>query len=439
MNANPEFERQLWLEFSVSRLASVSLVLGVLLALTRALDDAHFKDATANTAAGLYLLMVSWWGARQAVDSVLDEQRNRTWDTQRLSALGPWAMVWGKLFGSTLVVWYGAVLCLLAYGLATADSATLPWFCAYALVGGLALQSFSFFLALLALRLGHAGGGISVLALLLALSFGPATLSALLRDARVAETVAWYGLPLPAPALTLSALGLALFWAMVANYRLMAQELCLRTLPWVWLAFALFLSVYLTGFASPSSVTERFGFLLAAGFGVCLTLTYLDLLTELNEPMRFKRLLTYAEQQDWRRFGEALPPWCASLALAAVFGLPLSLLGWAATSEGSEFRAYPLPILLLSLRDIGIFLLFRFGKNPRRALMASLLCAVLLYGVIPGIFTGADLPGLAAAVLPLRADSAVLAFAAAALQAAAALSLAHARWREAVYRPQPGA
>jgi hypothetical protein len=397
---------------------------------------------SAKTSYGLFLLIVSWWGARQAVDSVLDEQRNRTWDTQRLSALGPWAMVWGKLFGSTLVVWYGALLCLAVFGLSTQNATTLPWFFSHALIGGLALQSFSFLLSLLALRKGQGnGGGIIGLATLIALSFGPWMMGSSMEpgvslSSRGSQTLEWYGLPMSVQAASLSALCVALFWCGVGNYRLMAQELRLRGLPWVWLMFALFLSVYLSGFIPPPP-KHGTGFF-SVGFGVCLTLTYLDLLAELNDPMRFKRLLTYVTQRDWRRAGEELPPWCVSLALAAVFSLPLSvILDYPNRSDG-PWHAYPSSMLLLALRDIGIFLLFSYGKNPRRALMTSLLCAVLLYGVIPGIFEAAHLPSLAAAFFPLRADSAAFAFVCAGTQALITLALAYTRWRDHVYRQTGG-
>lgn len=434
MNLNPEFERQLWLEFPRSRLIGVPLVLGVVLTLAYFLDDYHFAAVSAKTSYGLFLLIVSWWGARQAVDSVLDEQRNRTWDTQRLSALGPWAMVWGKLFGSTLVVWYAALACLAVYGLSMPNAAALPWFFGHALVGGLALQNFGFLLSLLALRKGQGnGGGIIVLITLIALSFGPWMMRASIEaGVNIAQTVEWYGWPLSAQAVSLSALCVALFWCGIGNYRLMAQELRLRGWPWAWLAFALFLSIYLAGFVPPPS-TYGTGFF-SAGFAVCLTLTYLDLLAELNEPMRFKRLLTYVTQRDWRRAGEELPPWCVSLALAAVFCLLLSVFLDYPGRADEPFHAYPSSMLLLALRDIGIFLLFSYGKNPRRALMAALLSAVLLYGVIPGIFEAAHLPGLAAVFFPLRADMAGFAFVCAGVQALIALGLAYLRWRDQVYR-----
>ena len=72
MNLNPEFQRQLQLEFSQARLIGVPLTLSLIFTLSYLSDDHHFAQDTARTAIGLFLLIVSFWGARQAVDSVLD-------------------------------------------------------------------------------------------------------------------------------------------------------------------------------------------------------------------------------------------------------------------------------------------------------------------------------------------------------------------------------
>ena len=52
------------------------------------------------------------WGTRSAALSVVAEIRERTWDSQKLSSIGPWTMVWGKLFGATAANWFGALVCL---------------------------------------------------------------------------------------------------------------------------------------------------------------------------------------------------------------------------------------------------------------------------------------------------------------------------------------
>src|SRR6185312_6682148 len=96
---NPELERNLWLEASPFRLA---LILGLLLLVFSATSIApRGLMTTPGTALALYWFFAVLWGTRSAALSVVAEIRERTWDGQQLSAIGPWEMVWGKLFGST--------------------------------------------------------------------------------------------------------------------------------------------------------------------------------------------------------------------------------------------------------------------------------------------------------------------------------------------------
>src|SRR5882757_10317865 len=67
---------------------------------------------TPGAALTLYWFFAVLWGTRSAALSVVAEIRERTWDGQKLSSIGPWEMVWGKLFGATAANWFGALLCL---------------------------------------------------------------------------------------------------------------------------------------------------------------------------------------------------------------------------------------------------------------------------------------------------------------------------------------
>ena len=429
MNLNPEFQRQLSLEFSQARLMGVPLILGVIFALTYLVDDYHFATVTAQTALGLFLLIISFWGARQAVDSVLDEQRSHTWDTQRLSALDPWTMVCGKLFGSTLVVWYGGLICLLMYGLAAKTVGNFFWVCSYAIISGLLVQSISLLLSLLALRKEkiNSNSVITGLAILSAFFIG-SWIMPLSIESEATQSIAadWYGLHTTAQFLTFVSISFALFWCMVGNYRLMAQELRIRTMPWVWGAFALFLIIYSGGFIP----AERFGgsFYVMA-FSICLLLSYLVVFSEPHEPMRIKRLFTYIAQKNWQRSAEELPLWCITFVLACILTLPLS---FADLADVDKFHLYPLSILLLLLRDIGIFLYFNYGKNPQRAFSLTLLAMLLLYGVFPGIFAAAKLEGMVALFFPLIAPNVALATVFSMLQSGVVWYLLYLRWEESV-------
>ena len=149
---NPEFQRHLYLEFSNSRLVGLPAFLLVVFSLTFLIDEKTLSEATANTAIGLYIVIVLFWGSKQAGESIYEELRNNTWDIQRTSAISPWSLAWGKLIGSTLYNWYGGLLCLLVYTLATPEPEYigLTWF--YSIACGLLAQGLSLLIALFALR-----------------------------------------------------------------------------------------------------------------------------------------------------------------------------------------------------------------------------------------------------------------------------------------------
>lgn len=178
---------------------------------------------------------------------------------------------------------------------------------------------------------------------------------------------------------------------MAANYRLLSQALGLRKPPSAWLGFIVFLIVYLGGLLPSGSYA-----LATAGFGVCGGLTYLGIVAESQEAMRIKRLLDYYRQRNWRRVAEELPLSWLSFSLAVPFALYLSAnrvhFAWFELS----LHSYPLVALLLIWRDCAIYVYFCYGKNPQRALNLTLLAAVLLYGVLPGLFGALGISGLSA-------------------------------------------
>lgn len=431
MNLNPEFQRQLYLECSQARLIGIPLVLWIVFTFSYFIDDYHLGGATAKAALMLFMLITLLWGARQTVDSIVEEYRDRTWDTQRLSALGPWEMTWGKLFGSTAMVWYAGAICLAVYGLATDNIAALPLLVFYCICAALLVQSGSLLLGLLAVQRGqNKSGSILILAIVGFMSIAPWLMDlsnmppASIGYFPPAPITTWYGIAITGNLFHQLSLLLALFWCGVGNYRLMTQELGMRTLPWAWLGFSLFLMIYLGGFI-PSSA---YSFSLAA-FLVCSGLTYVGVLIERNDAMRIKRLLTYFRQNRWRRVAEETPIWWLSFILAVPFALLLSVSDHPFSTLGTVFHFYPIAMLLLLLRDCGLYLYFRYGKNPQRAFSLTLLAGVLLYGIIPGIFSAAGQSWLAALFFPLWADSAGGALICAALQTGFVLNLLYKRWR----------
>jgi hypothetical protein len=432
MNLNPEFQRQLILEFSPARLIGIPLILSIIFALTYIIDQYQFAEVTTRTALGLFLLIVTFWGSRQAVDSVLEEQRGHTWDTQRLSALDPWSMVSGKLFGSTLVVWYGGLICLLVYGVAANNINNFFWVCLYSVSSGLLVQSISLLLSLVALRKGQINNNSVVIGLAIIAAFMSASwIMPLAQDPQALSHISdtpWYGIKTSVQTLVLISVCISLFWVIVGNYRLMTQELRIRTTPWVWLIFSLFLIVYTGGFIPPENSDANF---YALAFSISLLLCYLIVFAEPHEAMRIKRLITYIQQQNWQRAAEELPLWCVSFVIACIITLPLS---FANTNEivGDNLHIYPLAVLLLLLRDISIFLFFSYSKNPQRAFSLTLLSLVFLYGVLPTIFKAAEQHWLVGLLFPLTASSLELAIVYSVAQTSLVAYLLYKRWQESV-------
>ncbi|AMK78821.1 MULTISPECIES: ABC transporter permease [Methylomonas] len=431
MNLNPEFERQLILECSQARLIGAPVVLGAVFTFTYFLDDYRLGNITAQAALTLFMLITLLWGTRQSLDSIVEEYRDRTWDTQRLSALGPWQMAWGKLLGSTSMAWYCAGICLLVHALATDNPAALPLLFFYAIGTALLVQSAGLLLGLLAVQRGQLKtGSILILVVVGFIVFMP-SLTDLTDTANYLpdnlQISSWYNLTVNAQTLHQISLICALFWCMMGNYRLLAQDLGLRNLPWAWLGFTLFLIVYLGGFIPSSS----YSFSLAA-FTVCSLLTYSGVLVERHEPMRVKRLLGYWLQANWRRVGEELPLSVLSFALSLPFAIFLSFQEQRFAWLDISLHAYPLAIALLVLRDCAIYLFFCYGKNPQRAFSLSLLSAALLYGILPGLFGAIGMTGVSALFFPLWAGSVFTALACSALQCALILHLLNTRWRQSV-------
>lgn len=430
MNLNPEFQRQLYLEFSQARLIGVPMILGIIFALTYLIDNSHFADVTARSALGLYILIVSFWGCRQVMDSILEEQRSHTWDTQRLSALDPWTMVSGKLLGSTLVVWYGGAICLIVFGISTPNASNFFWICSYAITSGLLVQSIGLLLSLVSLRKWQINNNSITMALAFVAALALGSWIMPLSEPRTLQNVpdaSWYGLNAGVHFLTLMSICLALFWCVVGNYRLMAQELSIRTVPWVWLAFVLFMIVYTGGFIPSDKFIEHF---YIAAFSICLVLSYLVVFAEHHEAMRIKRLITYIMEENWQRSAEELPLWCITFVLAALLSLPLSFIDL--TDLDDDFHIYPLSVLLLLLRDIGIFLYFNYSKNPQRAYSLTLLTFILLYGVFPGIFSAADQQWLTALFFPLIAPNIALSLLYSVIQNVLVWYLLYKHWQESV-------
>lgn len=405
---NPEFQRNLWLEASPRRIAWAGVALALIYGVTLLAANEHEGGAAA--ALGMVGMVVfvacAWiWAARAAGGAVLGEIADRTWDFQRLSALNPWAMTWGKLFGASSLAWLCALTGLgvmLVSGVGRDDSRSF-WMVLALLAAGVLLQAASMGAALIgvrkaraegrAARAGGVLGGLIVGAFLLSsvagsIGFqrgaGLSGLSSLF--GRGGELVRWWGLTTPAEVFAPLALTAFAGWALAGAWRLMRLELQMRNTPLVWPGFLVFLAVFSGGFVYPDGGISAA--LLTGGLAVALS-AYAAGFAEPADRVRLRQFAALA-----RRAPASAAPLAPAMLAPVVIALALILLslagarGWYADGPNAP---QGLALMAFVIRDLGVIALFRFGPRPKRGDFGAVVALALLYGA--GSIIGVNLAG----------------------------------------------
>ena len=432
---NPELQRNLWLEFSLHRLVVMPCVLALIFLCAGLGTQPDSDVGVTTTGLLLYIGLAGFWGARRAADAVTEEFRGKTWDGQRMSALGPWGMTWGKLVGSTSYTWYGALMCLatvaVTWPLRWAYAASFVIACA--VCAAVCVQALALIASLMATRKGlvHSYARGTWLVLLLLVFSGSST--SLIT--KLAQSFSWWGHEVEGWRFALGTSVVFAAWAVFGAYRLMCQELQVRTTPWGWAAFVLFLAWYLAGFAVQPRDAAPSAVFLIAGLLVSAACTYFMLFIEQTGALVLRRVWVGMQRQEWRRALEEMPCWLVSLALATAFCGLLMLTVSRLPGALDEYRNLsftPLPLLglLFLIRDAAVFLVFSLGRAPRRVEATTLLYLALLYLILPGVCTLASADTLGALVLPPLFERPVFAAGVLVVHAAIAVGLVVYRWRQ---------
>jgi hypothetical protein len=396
---NPEFQRNVWLEAGPQRLAWTAVALAAIYGGTLVLADRHHLQALGVAGAVVFVVTALLWGSRTAGRAVGDEVADRTWDFQRLSALDPWSMTWGKLFGATSLSWIAALSGLL-FVCANALVEDRPSSALQVLIGGLAgavlLRAGSMAMALVGVRRARAegrsaafrftfGGVIAVFVIASVvgrivptaqLNGGRGLLGGLFRSG----DVTWWGLVAPASWFTVASIAAFAGWALIAAWRLMRLELQMRNAPWAWPAFVVFAAVWAAGMAEAGVAKWA-----AAGlvFAAC---AYGGAFAEPADRVRLRRFGDLVARRRWGEAGYDVPAALAPLLLAAVavIGVAVS----PSDPRGQVTAGAALAALAFLVRDIGVVAFFRFGPRPRRGDFGAVIALFLAYfvGGVVGAF-----------------------------------------------------
>jgi len=426
---NAELQRNLWLELTLHRLLALPIGLALIFMLAYALANEDPRGAISATAGSLFAAL-ALWGAVHVGDAVMGEARGRTWDGQRMSAIEPWAMTWGKLVGAAAFAWCGGLICLAVFLVFSPIGNTLKM-AVFMFSGAVLVQSIALIGSVIASRKAVVRGSSTAWVLGIVLFFVVPWMSIL----GSGETdVAWWGRSWQRIDFLMGSTAVFAAWGVFGAHRLMCQELRVRTLPWAWVAFLLFAGVYISGFGirPNDTASQQRTVMLIAGLIVSLAALYPLLLAESGGVMAVRRLLLRGSSRQWRRLLEEIPLWVMSLALAFVFCLATFLLAGGRADSNEIFRAAvlaPVPLFLLAARDAALCLFFGFARQPRRAEAAALFYLLLLYWLVPMLLRAMGAKGVADLVLPPFWERPGFAAMVAAVQAAAMIAAAVWRWR----------
>jgi hypothetical protein len=429
---NAELRRNLWLELTLHRLIAAPVAIALMLLLAGIIGDTEPSRYIMATAAGVYAVVAAVWGALLAGEAVSSEQRGHTWDAQRMSAIEPWAMTWGKLAGVPAFAWYVGAICIPVFLYTAPRNVPAVRIAALMIAVTVLLHAIALIASISIARKGatRATSSSWVLGLVLFL-----VLPWLSKLSEFEEELHWWSMDFERLDFMLGTAVVFAAWAVYGAYRLMCQELQVRTTPWAWVAFLLFLAAYIAGLViEPEDRWVKAGSMfLVAGLMVSLAATYLLLFTESCGAMLIRRVLLRIAARDWHRALQEAPCWPVTLALGLVFCVLTVLFAGARVPENEIFRTAvlaPIPLFLLVLRDAALYTFFILARQPRRADAATLFYLLLLYGLLPTLLRAIDATALADFVLPAFWERPGQASAVAAVQAGIVVALALWRWRK---------
>jgi hypothetical protein len=402
---NPELVRNLWLELTPRRMATMAGVLALIF-FASALSGG-FLPGPGAMATLFYYGIVVIWGSRNAAAAVVGEIREHTWDIQRLSSLGPGTMMWGKLLGATSYNWFGGLICLavMLTGEAGAQGVGHALFSLiYYLVIGVIAQSAAFLASLIAVGrdrahsrfdvfLYQAVGLIAALAAALVWTVCDPAGSVLLHRPAVAF-VGWWGRSLDARAFLLVSLAAFAGWLFVGSLRRMRIELQMRNGPFVWLGFLAFAGIYASGFDGISAfgtgveLNAPMARLMQAA-GVFYGLAYLMAFLEPKNRVKYRWI---GGEFAHGRIGAALSAlqgWMMTWAFALIAGLWLAV--WLGRSGNIHDLSWIAAWLGFLTRDMALIALA--GMMSRRMSdLSGLAILFALYLLLPMILDGLGCP-----------------------------------------------
>lgn len=404
MFKNPEFIRNTWTELTLKKLAAMPLLLITAYLLFYSFGQDYPVSFLPTLCIFFYCIFTYIWGTRLAAETVIKEINTNTWSFQTLTSMSPFTMAMGKLFGSTVYIWYGNIICfilyILSYHLSPADQFAPDYeeICSNILlftVLGLSAHILSLLLALDSIRWRHFFEKFDVtffqfagMAMLIPLY------NVLWGDNRNMP-VWWYGQAYSLKTITIIFAAIFILWGCIAIVNRVKNEFGQEPYPVAWFLFTLSLIAVLFGFNDYSSDNPliRFSGTLSAFFAV-LCITYLTLCGESNMALRPHMILKYYRTKQYKRLFMIMPRSLTTIpliiGLAFILSAQFSSFGQA---QGDSISFMAWAMIMFMLRDfcfIYLWSLFAQG-NEKATTVVPVMITLATYTVIPTLLSHSEL------------------------------------------------
>jgi len=206
------------------------------------------------------------------------------------------------------------------------------------------------------------------------------------------DFVTWWGVPLDARAFLLTSVAVFAGWTLLGCYRAMRLELKMRNGPLVWLAFLVFMGLYVAGFDAWLSADVK-GWdavalrLLLAGTTFAV-LTYVMVLLEPKDRVLYRWIGGRLGQGRIASALNAVQAWMMAYFATAVTAGALAL--WLMRDPAAAAVGQPLVLASLGFltRDVALFVLMNTLPGKRNGDFAALAILLALYVLAPAILAG---------------------------------------------------
>lgn len=423
MFKNPEFIRNAWTELKLKNLVSMPLLLITLYCLSYTLTADMIFSIQPKISIVFYVVFTFIWGTRRAAETVVKEINNNTWAFQVMTPISPTKMAIGKLFGSTALIWYGNLICMVLYVLSyTLDAARLPYISAQDLtlnvllfiLFGLIAHVTPLLVSIHSIRWRHFFERFDLTFFQLTGILAILPLFYAVFSESASDEIMWYG-HLYIEKVLIFIFALIFFvWAFISVVNQLKTEFGQEPYPIAWFLFTVTLIVISFGFNVPNApfvLTKYIGSISAFFITVCLT--YLTLCGESNLALRPHMVLKYFKTKQYKRLFMIMPRSLVTIPIIVVLAFILQTqLAAEGDAASTSFSYIIWAMIMFMLRDfcfVYLWSIFSQG-NDRETTVVPVLITLMTYTILPIFFYNTGMSFLCPLFMPFFYDGLYMSF-----------------------------